>query len=1442
MEADRLNPFSEAIEEIVERKHREEALRTIAEGTAAKTGDEFFRSCVRYLARVLEVRYAFISELTAQDKSRARTLAVWTGEEGGENFTYDLRGNPCEGVSPDRICYYPEKLSTLFPNSAKVKEIGAESYLGIPLTDSAGTLLGHMAVMDTAPMKEDSERESILKIFAARAGAELERKRAQEALERSEGKFRNLFANSQVGIFRTRVEDGLILDANQRTIELMGYSSAVDVIGKKSALEFYLNPAERASMLAKLKQEQEVNNFEVEFRQEDGSVRSGLCSLRLNLEENCIEGTIVDISDRKEAAMALAASEGRLRQQSQALTSLAQSKALSEGNLKSALEAISEAAAASLGVERIGIWLFNSDRSQLRCADFYERSQNRHSITEGFTAAEHPTYFRELAAARTVAAGDARNDPRMHEFLSDYLIPYGIAANLDAPIRVGGKIVGVVCHEHIGNTRHWTLSEQNFAASIADFVALALAANERASAQAILRRNNALLKAQQEAAPDGILVVDEHQKVFFYNRRFCELWQIPESLIASRNDRQLLDYVLAQLEQPQEFLAKVEYLYQHPTEISRDEICFRDGRIFDRYSSPVQSNRGEYYGRIWFFQDITERKQRENSLQLIVEGTASKIGSEFFRSCVRYLAEVLQVRYALIAGFVSERKDRLQTLACWTGEEFGENFEYDLAGTPCAAALEGGGSRYLDSVKQIFPEAPCLAEFQAESYIGLPIANPKGTILGILAVLDTKPLNERDLEVQESILKIFAARAGAELERQRAEAALEKQLQRALLLEQITQDIRQSLDLPKILQTTVNQIGKIYGVDRCQIFSYKAEPVAKTRVIAEYLLPEYAPMLGIEISLKDAACLDKAFTQEPAVACGNVYHDPTLERSVSVYAQFNVKSLMAVRSSYQGVPNGAIVVHQCDRYRQWTREEIDLLEAVSAQVGIAIAQAKLLEQEKQQRQALEEAKRSAEVANRAKSEFLANMSHELRTPLNAILGFAQLMERDSALNSQQRESLAIINRSGEHLLNLINDVLEMSKIEAGRTSLNCTSFDLHRLLKTLQEMFQIRAEAKQLLLQFELAPDLPQYIISDEGKLRQILINLLSNAVKFTSLGSVTLRAAIESLSSLSDPVAKADCKKDIEEIAIHFAIEDTGIGIAPEEKDKLFEPFVQAAKSNQFEGGTGLGLAISRKFVQLMGGDIQLTSTLGRGSSFCFDVRVLLAEPSQIEQTSVKRRVLKLAPDCTNYRILAVDDKVENRELLAKLLSSVGFEIRTATNGLEAIAVAREWQPHLIWMDMRMPIMDGYEATRQIKKQPQGQKIVILALTATAFEEQRSSILAVGCDDFIRKPFQEQTIFDKMAEHLGVKYVYEDLFESDAERESHSPRVPLTFQDLQVMPSEWLKSLYQAAIAVDADSLVQAISQIPEQYRSLAWGLTEMTRNYCFDEIVELADEAIRQ
>lgn len=415
--------------------------------------------------------------------------------------------------------------------------------------------------------------------------------------------------------------------------------------------------------------------------------------------------------------------------------------------------------------------------------------------------------------------------------------------------------------------------------------------------------------------------------------------------------------------------------------------------------------------------------------------------------------------------------------------------------------------------------------------------------------------------------------------------------------------------------------------------------------------------------------------------------------------------------------------------------------------------------------ALEE-RRKAQEASRAKSTFLSNVSHELRTPLNAVLGFAQLMERDETLRGEHRENLGVILRSGEHLLGLINDVLSFAKIESGRLTLKEAPFELRRVVRDVEDMMRVRADAKGLRLDVEVESALPN-VRGDEGRLTQILLNLLGNAVKFTSKGGLRLVVSWQNNSA-------------------NFKVIDTGCGIADDEIDKLFQPFVQARAGRQNGEGTGLGLAICHKLVALMGGQLEVHSEVGVGSTFDFTIPLLATALS--DSAPRRGRVLGLAPNQPSARILVADDAAENRNLLLRLLDPLGLEVRLVANGQEAVETWSVWRPHLILMDIRMPILDGYGAIRRIRQAEAelGGRTVILAITATAFEHDRRRMLATGCDNVLTKPFRSQALFDLLTEHLELRFLYQETAPGagNDEEEEEADFAAEVFQPLAAAPS----------------------------------------------------------
>lgn len=514
---------------------------------------------------------------------------------------------------------------------------------------------------------------------------------------------------------------------------------------------------------------------------------------------------------------------------------------------------------------------------------------------------------------------------------------------------------------------------------------------------------------------------------------------------------------------------------------------------------------------------------------------------------------------------------------------------------------------------------------------------------------------------------------------------------------------------------------------------------------------------------------------------------------------------------------------------QWVNLAVSLVRTWMDTPNYIIGVVEDIQQRKQTEAALQQALDAAEAANRGKSEFLANMSHELRTPLNAILGFTQLMARDASLNQNQQDYLGIITRSGEHLLDLINNVLNMSKIEAGRISLSESSFDLYSLVDSIAEMLRLKALSKGLQLMVERTANVPRYGIADEGKLRQILINLVGNAVKFTSQGKVILR--VQGISDTMTPPTNINAQS-----CLFFEVEDTGVGIRADELATLFQAFVQTNTGQQSHSGTGLGLAISRRFVQLMGGKITINSTPGQGTLVKFDIPIGIVPQDQIPSQPLSRQVIGIAPNQPHYRILVVEDQWANRKPLVKFLESLGLDVQEAENGQVAVACWEHWQPHLIWLDMRMPVMDGYETTKMIKSHPQGKTTVIIALTASAFDEERTAILAAGCDDFVAKPFRTEVILEKMAQHLGIRYCYDD----SAPPSSDVDTSVLTSEDFRVMPTNWITQLHQAAIQLNSKQIVQLIEQIPPEQTLLTKALTDLVNNFRCDVIMDIAQKAI--
>ncbi|HEX7087650.1 MAG TPA: PAS domain S-box protein [Vicinamibacterales bacterium] len=815
----------------------------------------------------------------------------------------------------------------------------------------------------------------------------------------AEGLYSKLFDLSPFPAVVSRVSDNLVVAVNAHASEVIGIPQD-EAIGV-SVSDYYVDPAERAELVDRLRRDGRADHLRIQIKRRDGRPFWVLASSRFVSwhGEPAVLTVFHDITEQVLAEASLKANQRRLVAQSAALMRLTTRYITPGERFDDRLRSILEIASRVLNVERLSLWRFETDGG-LHCVGLHRATGAVFESGGVINPSDAPEYFEALERDRVIAAPDARSDPRTRGFVDDYLVPNGIGAMLDVPLRHENATVGVLCSEHVGGVREWTVDEQNFAISVANLIVVAIAEEDRRNALARLAESEGRARLLIDTAHDAFIGIDSAGNIVAWNAQ-----------------------------------AEATFGWTHDEAVGRN------------------------------------------------------------------LAETI-----IPPGF----RD----------------------------AHNAGLRRFHET-----GEAPVV--------------------------------NQR-LELQ-----------------------------------------------------ALHRSGREFPVE------------------------------------------------------------------------LTITSPMEVEGGYFF---GAFLRDISDR-RQRDAE-------------------------------LRRAKESAESATRAKSEFLANMSHELRTPLNGVLGYAQLLQRDRGLTADQREAVEAISKCGSQLLDLINDVLDLSKIEAGRLDIEEEPTDLARLVGDLKYIVAEAAERKGLRLTLSVDPDVPRVVVLDGRHLRQVLLNLLGNAVKFTSAGEVRLTVGRDGYDQL------------------HFEVIDTGAGIEPESLTAIFAAFSQT-RAGAAAGGTGLGVTISDRLIARMGGRLQVESTPGTGSRFWFDLPLVAGRlPAGAERRDELPPLdARLAPGQT-LTALVVDDSPANRRILASLLESAGLVVWTASGGLEALEQARARRPHVIYMDLKMNDLDGLEATRRLARDPETSSIPVVAVTASALGDVRQAARDAGCVDYLSKPVRAQLLFATLQTHLGARFV----------------------------------------------------------------------------------------
>jgi PAS domain S-box-containing protein len=1060
-------------------------------------------------------------------------------------------------------------------------------------------------------------------------------------------------------------------------------------------------------------------------------------SLERKVEERTSE-LEKEIRDRIAIQEELQAKAVLVSQHYQVLNDLAKDESTRQGDFYRSIQKLTEAVAKTLKVERTSVWLAKEDGVNWTCLDLYLLSDDKHILEADFSSVSFPKYLRKLKTELVIAIDDAFNDARTSELADNHLIQFGITSILEIPLRQNNETVGMLSLEHTGEPRIWSLLEQSFAKSICDLVALAIESYNRKLAEQQLKKSEERWQLALEGSNDGIWDWSCQSGEAFYSTRYKTMLGYEESEILHHDSSWLNlihpDDVELAIQTTNDYLENKTpyYVLEHRLRCkdgSYKWILARAKALFDENGEPVRM--------IGSHTDITERRRYEEELQnrastlslhnqvLAKLARNEKLRLGDLKHNVQILTESVArtLNVERVSVWMAKQESVYwECLNQFTLSSEQHSIEPDLAIAELPQYYEALQNELVIPVTDALRDPrTCelgedyLMKFGIVSMLEIPIRQKSSTV-GVLCVEHTGAMREWTLEDQGFARSIgdLVILAIESYNRNIAEQKLKEGEERWQL----------ALD------------GNNDGIWDWNCKTNEVFFSSRYKSMLGYSDHEIAPNVDSWLTLIHPEDYDQIMTTvekywaketahyiaEHRVRCKDSSYKWILARGIALFDE-------------DGTPTRMIGSHTDFTDRKQTEIELSL------------------------------AKEAADFANKAKSEFLANMSHELRTPLNGILGYVQILERDRSLNPKQLEGINVIKQCGSHLLNLIADILDLSKIEAQKMELVEADFHFLNFLQGIVEISAVRSEQKGITFTFLPSANLPIGVCADEKRLRQVLLNLLGNAIKFTKDGGVTFK--VDAIA-VNIPYSSLDFNPDINDenettLVMHkvrFQVEDTGIGISLEQLEKIFLPFEQAGNTKANSEGTGLGLAISQKIVGVMGSTIQVSSKAEKGSTFVVDLNLKAATEkmdwSEINEKLTQRKILGFKGE--SRTILLVDDKWENRTILVKLLQEIGFEIMEASNGQEALDLATCKKPDLIITDLVMPVMDGFEMIRQFRRSPDSQNIIIIVTSASAFSKDETQSLETGGNDFLPKPIHFESLLTKIEKHLEVEWIYEEM------------------------------------------------------------------------------------